>query len=122
MTDDLRLPAATDAPLGWLLISDGMPTDDYRRSLLRLLDEPWVQRSVRLAIGIGSESNQALLEQFTAAGDAAPVMAGDPVQLERLVRWATLHLTRVAGGAPPPFLEVPADVRAAMPSGGGDLW
>mgnify|MGYP003520226997 CR=1 FL=1 len=39
-------------PPALVLVSDGMPTDDFRHELDLLLTEPWGARSVRAAVGI----------------------------------------------------------------------
>ena len=46
------------------LISDGMPTDDYKPALGRLLDEPMGQRAVRMAVGIGRDADLDVLARF----------------------------------------------------------
>jgi len=90
-------------PPAILLVSDGMPTDDYRRALGRFLDEPMGRRAVRMAVGIGRDADIEVLERFIASPDLAPVMANNPEQLVRMIRWASPHASRVASNLAAPI-------------------
>ena len=48
-----------------VLLSDGQPTDDYKKSLDKLLHLPWGKKAVRIAISIGQDADDDVLEQFT---------------------------------------------------------
>jgi hypothetical protein len=90
-------------PPAIVLVSDGMPTDDYRRGLGLLLDEPWGQRAVRMAVGIGRDVDDQVLRKFIGNPDVSPVTASNPEQLIRLIRWVSTHagragVVRPAGG------------------------
>ncbi|HET9730688.1 MAG TPA: VWA domain-containing protein [Acidimicrobiia bacterium] len=95
---ELRVPPMPERalPPAIVLISDGMPTDDWRAALARLLDEPWGARSVRLAVGIGRQVDHEVLETFIGNPEIAPVTANNPEQLVRLLRWASTHAGRAA--------------------------
>ena len=64
--------------------------------LSRLLDEPWGQRAVRMAVGIGRDADHDVLQRFIGPGELRPVTANNPEQLVRMIRWATIHAGRVA--------------------------
>ncbi len=89
----LRVPPMEERalPPAVVLISDGMPTDDYRAALGRLLDEPWGLRAVRMAVGIGREVDREVLQRFIGPDGGEPVSANNPEQLVRMIRWATTH-------------------------------
>lgn len=88
--------ASRALPPAVVLISDGMPTDDWRVGLGRLMDEPWGARAVRMAVGIGRDADLDVLQRFIGASDTAPLTANNPEQLVRLLRWASTHAGRVA--------------------------
>lgn len=88
-------------PPAILVVSDGMPTDDYKAALARFLDEPMGARAVRMAVGIGRDADLEVLERFTASTDHGPVTANNPEQLVRLIRWASTHASRVASQLAP---------------------
>jgi uncharacterized protein YegL len=84
-----------------LLISDGMPTDDYKPALGRFLDEPMGRRAVRMAVGIGRDADLEVLERFIGASGQGVLTANNPEQLVRMIRWASTHASRVASNLVP---------------------
>jgi uncharacterized protein YegL len=114
LTLQMRVPPMEERalPPAVVLISDGLPTDDYRAALGRFLDEPWGQRAVRMAVGIGREVDREVLQRFIGPDGGEPVSASNPEQLVRLIRWATTHASRVASNMVSPaqrFGPVPLD-------------
>jgi uncharacterized protein YegL len=113
LTTQLRVPPMEERalPPAVVLISDGMPTDDYKSALGRFLDEPWGQRAVRMAVGIGREVDRDVLRRFIGPEGGEPVSASNPEQLVRMIRWATTHASRVASNVSPVqrFGPVPLD-------------
>jgi uncharacterized protein YegL len=91
-----------------LLVSDGMPTDDYRTSLGRFLDEPMGRRAVRIAVAIGRDADHEVLDRFTGGTGQGVLTANNPEQLVRMIRWASTHASRVASNlAPSPQVVAP---------------
>jgi uncharacterized protein YegL len=78
-----------------------LPTDDYKQALEALLNEPWGRRAVRLAVGIGRDADQDVLQQFIADDELEPLSASSPEQLIRMIRWASTHASRVASSPVP---------------------
>ncbi|MGB6057441.1 MAG: hypothetical protein WBF71_04185 [Microthrixaceae bacterium] len=91
-------------PSAVLLISDGMPTDEYRTALGRLLDEPWGRSAVRMAVGIGRDADMEVLDKFVSAEGFGAVTANNPEQLMKMIRWASTHASRVASNLISPTL------------------
>jgi uncharacterized protein YegL len=60
-----------------VLISDGQPTDDFDTGLALLLRQPWAQKAVRLAIAVGHDADQDVLQQFIGADPDAALPAGE---------------------------------------------
>jgi uncharacterized protein YegL len=83
-------------PPAILLISDGMPTDDYKPAMGRFLDEPMGRRAVRMAVGIGRDADLEVLERFVGSSGNGALTANNPEQLVRMIRWASTHASRVA--------------------------
>lgn len=84
-----------------LLISDGMPTDDYKPALGRFLDEPMGRRAVRMAVGIGRDADLEVLERFAGSNGQGALTANNPEQLVRMIRWASTHASRIASNLAP---------------------
>jgi uncharacterized protein YegL len=88
-------------PPAILLVSDGMPTDDYKPALARFLDEPMGRASVRMAVGIGRDADLEVLERFVSSPEHGVFNANNPEQLVRMIRWASSHASRVASTLAP---------------------
>jgi len=90
-------PMSTHAlPPVLVLISDGQPTDDFDTGMDRLLAEPWGNRAVRVAIAIGRDADEDVLRRFINNPDIRPVMASNPEQLVRYIRWASMLITPIS--------------------------
>lgn len=96
--DESRLPGPA-LPPAILLISDGMPTDDYEDRLRHMLSTTWGHRSIRLAVGIGRDYDEEVLQRFIGAGSVAPLTATNPEQIVRYIRWASVHASQMASSA-----------------------
>jgi uncharacterized protein YegL len=92
---ELEVPPmeARALPPAIVLISDGMPTDDWQ--------------AVRTAVAIGRDAARDVLAEFVTDKEIGPVSANNPEQLVRLIRWASTQVGKVAsltasesGGAP----------------------
>ena len=105
-------------PPAVLLISDGMPTDDYKPALGRFLDEPMGRRAVRMAVGIGRDADLEVLERFVGSSGNGPVTANNPEQLVRMIRWASTHASRVASNlvAPSNTVGPMSDAEVSSPA------
>ena len=60
-----------------VLISDGQPTDDFEAGLALLLRQPWAQKAVRLAIAVGHDADQEVLQQFIGPDPDAHLPPGE---------------------------------------------
>lgn len=94
----LRMPPMEDRALPpvLVLISDGQPTDDFERGLAAILNEPWGQRSVRIAIGIGNDADLDVLTRFIGNPDLKPLQANNADSLIRFIKWASTAVLKAA--------------------------
>jgi uncharacterized protein YegL len=83
-----------------VLITDGEPTDDFRAGLVKLLDQPWGKKSVRVAIAIGEDARLSVLEEFIANPEIKPLVAHNADQLFRYIRWASTAVLKAASSPP----------------------
>lgn len=72
-----------------VLISDGQPTDDFARGLKQLMDQPWGKRAVRIAIAIGDDADQDVLQQFIGNPEIKPLSAHNAQDLVKKIKWAS---------------------------------
>lgn len=119
----LRTPPMEERALApaVLLVSDGMPTDEYHAALARLLDEPMGAKAVRMAVGIGRDADLSVLEQFCASEEHGPVTANNPEQLVRMIRWASTHASRLASQLAPLSTSMPL-ATDAFPGSSEVIW
>jgi uncharacterized protein YegL len=77
-----------------VLVSDGQPTDDFEAGLQSLLAQPFGAAAARLAVAIGRDADREVLVRFQGSGE--PLLAHNPEQLVRSIRWASAAVTRAA--------------------------
>jgi uncharacterized protein YegL len=125
---DVQNMGKRNLPPVLLLLSDGMPTDDWELALRRFEATPWGKpgRTVRIAVAIGEGADKRVLERFTGNPETV-LMADRAATLVQLIKWASVSVTRShsasmaqagAGGAPAPAPLPPPPVTA--PSDGDD--
>jgi uncharacterized protein YegL len=85
---------ANALPPAIVLVSDGMPTDDFEASLDALLSTEWGAQSMRAAVAIGRDADRETLSRFMGGG--APLAASNPEQLATALRWATTRASVLA--------------------------
>lgn len=99
----LTIPPMTDRALPpvIVLLSDGQPTDDYKKSLDKLLHLPWGKKAVRIAIYIGQDADDDVLQQFTGNRELV-LQANNPQALVKMIKWASTAASLVSAPASRP--------------------
>lgn len=98
VADELETPPMPERALKPVLalVSDGLPTDDWRSGLRAVDSTPWGKRAVRVAIAIGQDADIPMLKEFLANPELEPLQAHNPTQLAGAIRWASTVAVRVA--------------------------
>ncbi len=98
VAEQLKIPPMTDRALPpvLVLISDGQPTDDYAKGLKELQNQPWGKKAVRVAIAIGEDANDEVLEKFKANPEIPLLHANNPDQLVKYIRWVSTTVVKAA--------------------------
>ena len=77
-----------------LLVTDGLPTDDFQAGLNHLLEKPWGKRSVRFAVALGEDGARPEAQEFLRAfisSDAPPPLRAENAEvLAGVLRWAAI--------------------------------
>jgi uncharacterized protein YegL len=112
----LTIPPMSDRALPpvLVLLSDGQPTDDYKKSLNNLQHLPWGKKAVKIAIAIGQDADISVLEEFTGNRELV-LQANSPQALVKMIKWASTAASLVSSPASKP-IEVAGEPSAA--SGG----
>jgi len=134
VAEQLKIPPMTDRALPpvLVLISDGQPTDDFNKGLNDLLDQPWGKKSVRIAISIGEDADDDVLQKFIGHPELKPLQANNPEALVRHIKWvstavlksASAPASQAAGAAAPAAANVPVPTPTVddEPDSALDVW
>jgi uncharacterized protein YegL len=93
-----------------VLLSDGQPTDDYKKSLEKLLHLPWGKKAVRIAISIGQDADDTVLTEFTGNRELV-LQANNAAMLTKMIKWASTAASMVSA----PASKVLEDKKPAAP-------
>lgn len=100
LAGQLTIPPMSDRALPpvIVLLSDGQPTDDYKEPLSKLLNLPWGRKAVRIAISIGMDANDDVLQEFTGNRELV-LQANNPEALVKMIKWASTTVSMVSAPA-----------------------
>ena len=133
VADQLKIPPMTDRALPpvLVLVSDGQPTDDFNRGLKDLMEQPWGKKAVRIAVSIGEDADNDVLQKFIAHPELKPLQANNPEALVKHIKWvstavlksASAPASQAAGGAPAAAnVPIPTPVADDEPESAADVW
>jgi len=103
LADEAVVPVRAFHP-ALVLVSDGMPTDEWEEPLERLLASPRGRAATRLAVGVGSgmtDQARAVLRRFIGTPDVDVFDARDVDRVVDFFRWVTVTVTRKANSPRP---------------------
>jgi uncharacterized protein YegL len=80
----------------------------------KLLHLPWGKKSVRIAISIGQDADDTILQEFTGNRELV-LQANNPQALVKMIKWASTAASLVSAPASKPkdLLDAPAPTGAA---------
>jgi len=94
-----NMPARCLPPVS-VLISDGLPTDDYKTALEVFNNEPWAKKMVRLAIAIGDDCDMNVMQEFINNKEVKSLKASNAGQLTKYLKFcSTVVLKNVSNPA-----------------------
>ena len=76
-----------------ILVSDGVPTDDWRRPLEALLGSERASKASRFAMAIGADADLETLKAFLADSDSRIFEAHEARKIRQFFRWVTMSVT-----------------------------
>lgn len=90
VASQLRIPPMSERAIlpVLVLLSDGQPTDNYKQSLDQLLRLPWGKKAVKIAISIGRDADDSVLEAFTGNPELV-LEANNASMLTKTIKWAS---------------------------------
>ncbi len=76
-----------------VLVSDGQPTDDWQQPLRVLVNEGRSQKCDRMAMVIGSEVSNSVLNEFVSGTENKVYTAQDASQIQEFFQFVTMSVT-----------------------------
>ena len=98
-----------------VLLSDGQPTDDYKKSMDKLKKLPWFRKAVTIAISIGQDADDEVLIEFTGNKELV-LQANNATALAKMIKWASTTASMVSAPSSKPMNSVPASASAQAAS------
>ena len=95
-----------------VLLSDGQPTDDYKKSLDKLKGMPWFRKAVKIAISIGQDADDDVLIEFTGNKELV-LQANNATALAKMITWASTTASMVSAPSSKPMNSIPVSAPAA---------
>lgn len=89
-----------------VLLSDGFPTDEYKKSLEKLKKLPWFRKAVKIAISIGKDADDEVLVEFTGNSELV-LQANNATALARMIKWASTTASMVSAPSSKPMNSAP---------------
>jgi uncharacterized protein YegL len=118
-SDTKRLPPVL------VLLTDGQPTDDFKKGLDELMNSPWGKKAVRIAIAIGKDADLTVLEQFTGNKELV-LEAKNPQLLIQFIKWASTVVQSVsaprAGSSDTSVVSVDINTIPVVADDDDDIW
>lgn len=114
-----------------VLISDGQPTDDYQTGLAEIINQPWGKKAVRIAIAIGEDADNNVLQKFINNSEIKVLHANNPEMLVRYIHWVSTVVLQsasspasqqVSAAASPLNTPVPPAPQPDATSNPPDVW
>jgi len=96
-----------------VLVSDGMPTDDWQSGLTRLTNESRANKASRMALAIGADADEAMLRRFVSDPEQPVFRAEDAGRIADFFRFVTMTVTTRSQAANPnqvPAMQGPFDL------------
>ena len=98
--DRERVPSRAYRPTV-VLVSDGLPNDEWQGPLKRMLDSERVAKAQRFALGIGADADHQMLRTFLDDPDGRVFEAHEAREIRKFFQWVTMSVTsRSRSGQP----------------------
>lgn len=76
------------------LLSDGEPTDDYKRGIEKLKENKWFNKAIKVAMAIGDDANQDKLAEFTGSREAV-ITVRNPEELRHWIKFVSVRASEI---------------------------
>jgi len=77
------------------LLSDGGPTDDYKKGIEALKRNNWFKKAIKVAIAIGGDADKSVLEEFTGHSETV-LEVHNPAMLRKMIKFVSVRASEVS--------------------------
>jgi uncharacterized protein YegL len=77
-----------------ILLTDGEPTDDYKKGIEKLRENKWFLSAIKIAIAIGNDANKEVLKDFTGSIEAV-IEVHNVEALKKIIRLASVTASTI---------------------------
>jgi uncharacterized protein YegL len=103
--DKQRIPSRAYAP-SIVLISDGVPTDDWETALKALLASERAAKAARFALAIGDDAQIEMLQTFLQDKNGKVFQAHEAADISKFFRWVTMSVSTRSQSNNPNQIEI----------------
>lgn len=111
MIEDREIVSSRSYKPTIVLLTDGIPTDEWEEPLRSLINEGRSSKAFRIAMGIGDDADKDMLSEFVSSAEL--LISGDNAgDIKKFFRFVTMSVTsRMKSQTPdtPPIVEFPND-------------
>ena len=100
MEDRKRVPSRAYRPT-LVLVSDGLPNDEWETPLQRLLASERAAKAERFALGVGADADHDMLRRFLDDPEGRVFGAHESREIRRFFQWVTMSVTSRSRSAEP---------------------
>lgn len=76
------------------MMSDGDPTDEYKKGLEELRKNNWFKVAIKVAVAIGADANTEILKEFTG-NEECVLTVRSPQALRKMIRFASVTASQI---------------------------
>jgi uncharacterized protein YegL len=100
LEDREKVPARAYRPT-IVLVSDGLPNDEWKASLERLLNAERAKKAQRFALAIGADADHEVLRAFLDVPEGRVMQAHEAREIRKFFRWVTMTVASRSRSAHP---------------------
>lgn len=88
------------------MMSDGEPTDEYKKGLEELRKNKWFKVAIKVAVAIGADANTGILKEFTG-NEECVLTVRSPQSLRKMIRFASVTASQIGSKSSGVGVDVP---------------
>ncbi|MFO8079041.1 MAG: VWA domain-containing protein [Armatimonadota bacterium] len=101
MVEDRETISGRDYSPVLVLVSDGLPNDDWQAPLDALLASERASKAARFALAIGEDADVGILAKFLADDEGRVFQAHEAREIKKFFRWVTMSVALTSRSANP---------------------